>query len=747
LSVSFSEDWVSRTVLAVFIKGSTAYQVDVGTVADAGEVIRNVLIPSEVLTDADNTISFGFYSVMEGTSRLSTELGTFSVVDGAYRDGTTPTPPAPDIWEQLVQKAVPMIDPTTTNWMIWDMNLGKYVDTGFPSRSEKGDSGVGFTNLIEQGTNYKICDPSSTVLQSAEYSVTLGHNCTVLTFSCFASGDGCVAGKRAFKITAMPSTTSFTLDSVDGLAVGDVVSYSNIFSGSGTASAVWRESQDLSKITAISNTTITLDSDIYSLTPTDVNNFQSSTDRIACRLWVNAKPEIGTYDLSTKANARGRGCKALGDGSDVGGKDNVVTSPYGAAVNSSNRVDAESGFGFGSGNTLGWKAARSAVGGNKCVNNSYASLIGGNGSESPAGIRQVFGWGEHLEFSNDSEAAVGAYNKTKSNLRFSVGNGSDESHRSNALEVYKDGTVIIPKSFQQVAYVNSPQNTSGWYKFAHYNFSTYKSGSLLLDVCQGYAGDKFNSLFELEITTDDTGFHPQDGFVFRQIAGQDITDRICYYIDTATHDVDFYIRKTRYDYIFFTKLADTFGDLITYFTNVGPETLDSSITSVNPGNDFLVTKSFVNSSLNNYYNKTAVDSLLSSKSDKTAIVFIQNASSISFELGSNSDNKEFRIVDNVSSPTVLSQIGTATINVSIMNGSFNNDYITGLTFRTAATGTITMSYTGTGILQWVGTDCDVQDGYSVFTPQNSMTYDIVFYFNGARFVGLVNGYEELNVEK
>ena len=153
------------------------------------------------------------------------------------------------------------------------------------------------------------------------------------------------------------------------------------------------------------------------------------------------------------------------------------------------------------------------------------------------------------------------------------------------------------------------------------------------------------------------------------------------------------------------------------------------------------------SALENYYSKTSVDSMLSSKSDKTAIVFTQNASSISVELGSNSDNKEFRIVDNASSPTSLSEIGTATINVSITNGSFNNDYITGLTFRTAATGTITMSYTGTGILQWVGTDCDVQDGYSVFTPQNSMTYDIVFYFNGARFVGLVNGYEELNVEK
>ena len=195
-----------------------------------------------------------------------------------------------------------------------------------PFASGIGDSGTG---------------NSSTIFNSNE-------NKALTAFSA-ASGYKTIAGKKAFKITAKPSDTSFTLDSVDGLAIDDVVSYSTL----STSSTAWKEVQDLAKITSITDKTIVLDTTIpTTLTQELIAANQSSTNRIACRLWVNAKPEIGTYDLSTKANARGQEIKALGEASDVGGKGNTVTAPYGAAINSENKVDAESSFAFNSGNTI-----------------------------------------------------------------------------------------------------------------------------------------------------------------------------------------------------------------------------------------------------------------------------------------------------------------------------------------------------------------------------------------------------------
>ncbi|MBP3359942.1 MAG: hypothetical protein J6N52_03740 [Clostridia bacterium] len=74
------------------------------------------------------------------------------------------------------------------------------------------------------------------------------------------------------------------------------------------------------------------------------------------------------------------------------------------------------------------------------------------------------------------------------------------------------------------------------------------------------------------------------------------------------------------------------------------------------------------------------------------------------------------------------------------DGVYPNDYISGLSFSVGDTAP-EISYSGSGILNWVGTDCSVSDGLSVFAPKASMRYDIVFYYNGAQFVGLVNGFK------
>lgn len=437
-------------------------------------------------------------------------------------------------------------------------------------------------------------------------------NNKALTQYSTASGCKTIAGKKAFKITAMPSTTSFTLDSVEGLTVGDIVSYSYAFSGSGTTSIGWKEGQDLAKITAISGTTITLDSEIQGLTATDIANYQSSSNRIACRLWVNAKPTIGTYDLSTKANARGRENEALGEASDVSGKGNIVTAPYGTATNASNKVDAESGFAFGTDNILEQTAVQSVVGGNGNKNRAFVSFLGGAKSESQPAAEYSFGWGRGLKVQNPDEAVFGEYNAPKNNLLFSIGNGDNDNARNNAVEVYKDGSINFG-DINRVAYVNT-EGVSGWIKFAEYSFAKYKGGAALINIKQAYVGTKYNALIELEINTVDNGFHSSEGFVFRQIAGFDITNKVCYSVDATTHNVSFYIKKTIYDYIYINLLSDTFGGYMQYYSNEAVS--EPNITGYLSGSVLGATKGYVDTKfgsidLSDYYNKSEIDSKIS----------------------------------------------------------------------------------------------------------------------------------------
>ena len=83
-----------------------------------------------------------------------------------------------------------------------------------------------------------------------------------------------------------------------------------------------------------------------------------------------------------------------------------------------------------------------------------------------------------------------------------------------------------------------------------------------------------------------------------------------------------------------------------------------------------------------------------------------------------------------------------TLAIDFPNGEYDKDYIEGLVFNSGSTPTH-VSYTSTGIIQWIGTDCFISDdNKSVFKPSANIQYDIVFYYNGGNYiVGLVNGYK------
>lgn len=121
-----------------------------------------------------------------------------------------------------------------------------------------------------------------------------------------------------------------------------------------------------------------------------------------------------------------------------------------------------------------------------------------------------------------------------------------------------------------------------------------------------------------------------------------------------------------------------------------------------------------------------INGMVESVSRLIPTIFTTDASSHKF-IFSDNFNTEWRL-------------GVVTsISFTFGDGEYADDYTSGLVFDSGATPTA-IDYTDSGILNWVGTDCTTVDGLSIFQPSANTHYDIVFYFNGTQFIGLVNGY-------
>lgn len=114
------------------------------------------------------------------------------------------------------------------------------------------------------------------------------------------------------------------------------------------------------------------------------------------------------------------------------------------------------------------------------------------------------------------------------------------------------------------------------------------------------------------------------------------------------------------------------------------------------------------------------------KADKAIISTRDNIGGVDFDFSAG-HNTELRTTELTS------------ISFTFGNGEYPQDYVSGLSFDSGATPTA-IDYTDSGILNWVGTDCAMSDGLSIFQPSPNTHYDIVFYFNGTQFIGLVNGF-------
>ena len=117
---------------------------------------------------------------------------------------------------------------------------------------------------------------------------------------------------------------------------------------------------------------------------------------------------------------------------------------------------------------------------------------------------------------------------------------------------------------------------------------------------------------------------------------------------------------------------------------------------------------------------------ISGKEDKPIIITDNISKVVNFEFSS-SHNKEYRFAE------------VESISFTFGDGEYPEEYICGFSFDSGATPTA-IDYTDSGILNWQGTDCVTYDGLSIFQPSENTHYDVVVYFTGRQFVGLVHGY-------
>lgn len=131
-----------------------------------------------------------------------------------------------------------------------------------------------------------------------------------------------------------------------------------------------------------------------------------------------------------------------------------------------------------------------------------------------------------------------------------------------------------------------------------------------------------------------------------------------------------------------------------------------------------------------FYDYNQANDKLDKKSDKAATSLKSSGGDISFVLHDEANRNTSYLSSNEDITSISFELGS---------GEFDYDYTSSLSFKTAQTPP-QISYTGSKALIWVGSECTVSGDNSIFAPIANKVYDIVFYFNGLNFVGLVNGY-------
>lgn len=170
----------------------------------------------------------------------------------------------------------------------------------------------------------------------------------------------------------------------------------------------------------------------------------------------------------------------------------------------------------------------------------------------------------------------------------------------------------------------------------------------------------------------------------------------------------------------YEKIKQAFVNIHNRFTEV-----DNKIDSMSGGSSITVDQTY-DAESENAQSGIAVAEAINGKVDKIGIVFDVETENVTFDF-SDMYNKEMRLHT------------LSTVSIEFIDNEYAPDYISGLSFDSGETPT-GFDYTDSGIINWVGTDCVKNGEISIFQPSPNTHYDIVFYFNGVQFIGLVNGF-------
>lgn len=237
----------------------------------------------------------------------------------------------------------------------------------------------------------------------------------------------------------------------------------------------------------------------------------------------------GSYSKATGkyAHAEGRETVASGEGAHAEGKQTAASGLYSHAQGKNTTASGDYSFAIG----------------DNCTASGASSFAGGNGARAIG--ESSFAFGEN-SYAGAAKSVALAGGVTSASKKFAVG---DYLWVDSIDNLHTKGEVNKLCSIDK--------NKEGWYQFATFYPKNYTGGSMLLNIKQSYVGEKYNVLIELAVTTVQNGLHEEDGFVFRQIAGKNICDRVGYNMG-SNGKFYLFIKKGTYEKISMSALSNDF---------------------------------------------------------------------------------------------------------------------------------------------------------------------------------------------
>lgn len=197
------------------------------------------------------------------------------------------------------------------------------------------------------------------------------------------------------------------------------------------------------------------------------------------------------------------------------------------------------------------------------------------GTEPPASLKQsgftpgykppaeYFNWFWNRVSQSLNELHSGALPKAGGTMTGPLNMGSK---KITALAKPTEDTDAVTKAYADTAHLANDlianKEFTGYVLLATATHNGWGSSSILLYIHNAYSGTKFGSLVSIQVN----GNASELFVTFNQLAGVDITSKLCYYQNPEDKSISFYCHKYQYENVNAATLA-RYGDFITVNTD------------------------------------------------------------------------------------------------------------------------------------------------------------------------------------